>query len=148
MRAAVLAGLTYFGVVFALAFVMGVARATVIAPRIGETAAVLLEVPVLVAISWGAARRILHDRPFSLAQRALTGGLAFALTMASEAALAGVLRGQSVTGWIGAVATPLGLTGLAGQIAFAAMPMLIGLRQPGLETFAVRRYRRRHDPDE
>ncbi len=127
MRAACLAALAYFVLVFALAFALGVARTLIIAPHIGETAAVLLEVPVLIVASWIVVRRLLRNRSFTLPQRAVMGAIAFAMTMASEAMLSVIMRNQGVTDWAKAVATPLGLVGLAGQIAFAAMPILVGL---------------------
>jgi hypothetical protein len=123
MRAVGLAALAYFLVVFTLAFAMGIARALVIAPRIGELAGVLLEVPILVMASWSVARRLLKGRSFTFWQAAMMGAAAFAMTMASEAALSVLLRGQSVTHWVGTLTTPLGLAGLAGQIAFAVMPI-------------------------
>lgn len=116
----------YFVAIFALAFVLGVARTLIVAPATGETAAVLLEIPVVLAASWVVARRLLRGRGFALGQRGVMGGVAFALLMVTEAALAGVLRGQSVGQWAQDLATPLGLMGLAGQIGFAAMPALAG----------------------
>ena len=56
---------------------------------------------------------------------AVMGGLGFALTMASEALLAGLIREQSIGQWAAELFTPLGMAGLAGQLAFGAMPLLI-----------------------
>ena len=126
MVAACFTGLLYFAVVFTFAFAMGIARVLVVAPRLGPTAAVLLEVPILVVASWIVARRLLRGRSLTLSQRAAMGATAFTLTMASEAALSVILRSQSVIDWAAAVATPLGLAGLAGQVVFAAMPIFVG----------------------
>jgi hypothetical protein len=126
MPAAYFTGLLYFAAVFTFAFAMGIARVLVVAPRLGPTAAVLLEVPILVVASWIVARRLLRNRSLTLPQRATMGATAFTLTMASEAALSVIMRGQSVTEWAGAVATPLGLAGLVGQVVFAAMPIFVG----------------------
>ena len=120
-------GLLYFVVVFSLAFAMGVARTLIIAPQLGATAAVLLEVPIIVAASWIIARRLLRHRSLSLPQRAIMGIVAFTLTMVSEAVLSALMRGQSVADWAVVLVTPLGLIGLAGQTAFAVMPILVGL---------------------
>ena len=106
---------------------MGVARTLVIAPRIGTTAAVLLEVPILLAASWVIARRLLRDRDLALPQRMAVGTIAFVLTMASEVVLSALMRGQSAGEWAAVVATPIGLVGLAGQLGFAAIPALIGM---------------------
>jgi hypothetical protein len=87
MLAACFAGLLYFAAVFTFAFAMGIARVLVVAPRLGPTAAVLLEVPILVVASWIVARRLLRNRSLTLRQRTTMGATAFTLTMASEAAL-------------------------------------------------------------
>lgn len=121
-------GILYFATVFTFAFAMGVIRTFVVAPRVGTTAAVCLEVPILLLASWGVARRLLQHRPFSLRQRFAVGATAFALIMVSEAVLAALLRRQSVTQWALELATPLGLVGLAGQLGFAAMPIFVGRR--------------------
>lgn len=125
MVAACIIGLRYYAIIFGLAFAMGIARTMVIAPRLGATVAVLLEVPIIVAASWVAARRLLRHRSLTLPQRAAMGATGFILTMLSEVVLARVLREQDVTDWAADIMTPLGLTGLAAQIAFAVMPLLV-----------------------
>jgi hypothetical protein len=125
MVAACIMGLRYYAIIFGLAFVMGVTRTLVVAPRLGAVTAVLLEVPIIVAVSWTVARRLLRPHSFTLPQRAAMGATAFMLTMVSEVVLAEILRGQSIVGWATAVLTPLGLIGLAGQIAFAILPIVV-----------------------
>jgi len=122
----ILTGLVYFLIIFAFAFAMGVGRALVVAPRLGETAAVLLEIPILVIASSFVARRITSDRFFTLGQLLSIAAIAFTLTMVSEALLADVIRGQSIPQWASALATPLGLVGLGGQLISAMMPTLRG----------------------
>ena len=124
--AVVFVAAAYFVTVFAFAFVMGVARALVIAPRVGPAVAVCVEIPILLAASWALARRLLSGRRFELRDRAAVGGIAFALTMASEALLSGLLRDQNVIEWAATLVSPLGLVGLAGQLGFAAMPVFAG----------------------
>jgi hypothetical protein len=124
--AVIITAIAYFATVFAFAFAMGVARTLVIAPLIGATAAVLLEVPILLAASWVIARRLLRDRDLALPQRIAVGAIAFVLTMASEVVLSALMRGQSAGEWAAVIATPIGLVGLAGQLGFAAIPALIG----------------------
>ena len=108
-----------------MALVAGVVRTLVIAPLLGTTVAVLLEVPLIVAASWVGASRLLRGRLFNNLQLVVMGAVAFLLTMSSEVVLARLLRGQSICDWAANVATPLGLVGLAGQIAFGAMPLLV-----------------------
>ncbi|MDP8997340.1 MAG: hypothetical protein M3O03_10135 [Pseudomonadota bacterium] len=127
MAAACFAGLRYFAIIFTLAFAMGVARALVIAPRLGEMTAVLLEVPIIVGASWAVARHLLRDRHFTLVQRGTMGTAAFALLMCSEAILAVILRGQTISEWASELATPTGLIGLVGQLAFAVIPAFADL---------------------
>jgi hypothetical protein len=119
-------GLLYFLAVFTFAFATGITRELIIAPRLGATAAVLLEVPFIVLASWLVALRLLRWRPLNRLGRAVMGATAFTLTMAAEAALSVILRGQSVTDWLTTVATPLGLAGLVAQLIFAAMPLFSG----------------------
>jgi hypothetical protein len=125
MTTAYFIGLLYFLAVFTFAFAMGIARQLVVAPWLGSSAAVLLEVPILVVASWIVARRLLRYRSLTVSERAVMGATAFTLTMASEAALSVIMRGQSVSDWAAAVATPLGLVGLAAQLAFAAIPIFV-----------------------
>ena len=46
------AAAAYFGIVFALGFVLGTLRVLVLAPTLGSTEAVLVEIPVMLTISW------------------------------------------------------------------------------------------------
>lgn len=119
-------GFLYFLIIFAFAFVLGVARGLLIAPRLGEAIAVILEIPVLLIASCLVSRRLVHDGSFNLPQLCSIGAIAFVLTIVSEAGLAGAIRGQSLAQWLAALATPIGMVGLAGQIGFAMMPVFIG----------------------
>jgi hypothetical protein len=124
-------GVAYFGIVFGFAFATGAARVLLVAPQIGDTAALLLEVPLLITVSWLVASRLLRNRAFQPGQCAAMGLLAFLLTMGSEAILAYILRGQSADEWARTVATPLGFVGLTGQLVFAAIPFLLArFRRP------------------
>lgn len=125
----IVVGLAYFAIIFSFAFAMGVARALVVAPLVGEAAAVFLEVPVLLVASWFVSRRLVRDQLFSLAQLASIGAIAFALTMASEAVLANIIRAQSLAEWASQLASPLGLVGLGAQLSFAGVPSFAGGRQ-------------------
>lgn len=122
-------GLLYFAIVFTFAFAMGIARTLLIAPWLGPTAAVLLEIPIVLLASWFVARRLMRGRPFTRSQCAIIGGTAFVLTMISEAAFSYILRGQGVAQWAGTLLTPLGMVGLAGQAGFAVMPLFAGRRR-------------------
>jgi len=118
---AVRLALAYWAGVFALGFMLGAARSLWLAPRVGELAAVAIELPVMIAASWWWARRLVAGRGLTGSEAAASGALAFALLLASEAALAAAF-GRAVRDWLAALATPPGALGLAGQAAFAAMP--------------------------
>ena len=118
-----LAALTYWAAVFAFAFVLGIGRTLWLAPQIGALAAVLCEVPLTLAASWWAARRL--TARFGIASRgeALGMGLiAFVLLMAAEVTLARILSGLSPAQWLRAQTSAAGAAGLAGQVLFALMP--------------------------
>jgi hypothetical protein len=67
------AALRYFGLIFALGFLLGTVRTLLLAPATGATAAVLIELPVMLGASWLAARPI---QPGALGRRsALHAGL-------------------------------------------------------------------------
>lgn len=123
MRRYVKPALAYLAPVFALAFVLGVLRTLWIAPRIGALMAVALEVPLLLLWSWTVAGRVLRRWPLPMRDRIAMGALAFALLMLAEAGLA-LATGQTLGGFLGGMVTPAGALGLAGQLAFAALPAL------------------------
>lgn len=129
MPAVVIAATVYFGAVFAAGFVLGTLRVLVLAPRLGDLGAVAVELPVMLALSWVIAARVLRRHPLPPGgPRLAMGALAFALLLLAEAALAYLLAGQTPAGWAASLATAPGLLGLAGQIAFALMPWLQGRR--------------------
>jgi len=50
----------YWAAVFLIGFVLGTLRVLFVAPSVGETAAVLAEMPFMLAASWAGARRIVN----------------------------------------------------------------------------------------
>jgi hypothetical protein len=123
----VLPALVYVATVFAAAFVLGTLRVLLVAPRLGELAAVTLEVPVVLGLSWLVAGRVMRRWPLPRPdQRLAMGGLAFAVLMLGETILGITLFGRSLAGILAAMATLPGLVGLAGQLGFALVPALRG----------------------
>jgi hypothetical protein len=51
-RAATQAGVAYTAGVFVVAFALGTIRVMFVAPRVGNLLAVLLEAPIVLAVSW------------------------------------------------------------------------------------------------
>ncbi|MDQ7010342.1 MAG: hypothetical protein Q9M29_00840, partial [Mariprofundaceae bacterium] len=46
------AGIAYFAMVFAAGFMLGIVRVMLLAPNVGETLAVAIELPIMLAVSW------------------------------------------------------------------------------------------------
>ena len=123
----VLPALIYVATVFAAAFALGVLRVLVVAPRLGGLAAVALEVPVVLGLSWAVAGAVLRRWPLPRpGQRLAMGGLAFAVLMCAEGTLGVLLFGRTAHDILFATATLPGLVGLTGQIGFALVPALRG----------------------
>jgi hypothetical protein len=123
------AAFRYFGLIFALGFVLGTVRTLWLAPVIGGTGAVLAELPIMLAASWLVARRLVTTPQSRKPGWALgAGALAFALLIAAEALLALTLAGQSLASWAGDLLRAPGWIGLAGQLVFGLMPWLASLR--------------------
>lgn len=126
MRKALIAGVAYFAIVFALAFAVGVVRVLVVAPRLGETGAVLLELPIILAASWLACGYLLKRFAFGqrLVERLVMGLTAFIVLQGAEFLLAITAFARSPDDYLAAVVTTAGLLGLAGQIGFALIPLV------------------------
>lgn len=126
MPSAIKAGLLYFVIVFAAGFVLGTLRVIVLLPFIGEIAAVALELPVMLAISWLACSRLgaQFSVPAKIPHRLAMGAVAFGLLMLAEFGLSVFAFNQSVAEYFTHLLTTSGLLGLAGQIAFGLLPLL------------------------
>lgn len=120
------AALAYWAMVFALGFVLGTIRTLWIVPALGsETAAVLAEIPIMLAASWWSAHVLVRRFGVgTVAHRALMGGLAFALLMMAEAAVGLLLAGESLSEWLASLWHMPGILGFASQILFALFPLM------------------------
>ena len=119
-----LAGLAYFTLVFAAGFALGTARVLVLLPRVGETTAVLLELPLILTVSWFTCRWVIARLALSgdMRARLTMGGVAFALLMIAEAALGVIGFGRPLTEHLAQYLRPAAMLGLLGQLVFAAFP--------------------------
>ncbi|MCU0947479.1 MAG: hypothetical protein MUF47_04420 [Porphyrobacter sp.] len=119
------AAIAYWAVVFALGFVLGTLRVLLLSPLIGLVPATLIELPVMVAASWCASGCLVRRFGITGEGAALAmGGLAFALLMAAECAIAAGMMEQRPAQWLAGLRQPHALLGLAGQVLFAVMPWL------------------------
>lgn len=126
MTSALKAGLSYFALVFAAGFLLGVARTLLIAPRTGELPAVALELPLILAVSWVACgwaiRR--HDVAGGTGPRLVMGLASFVLLMAAELAVSTLIAGRSLDQHFALYRTAPVLLGLCGQLVYAAFPLV------------------------
>lgn len=131
-KTAGIAGLAYFAIVFAAGFALGVLRVLVLVPHLGETLAVIIEGPVILAVSWLVCRSLITRLlvPRRATARLVMGATAFGLLMVAEAGLSMIGFGRSVTEHLGHYQTTPGLLGLLGQIAFALFPVIQLRMQP------------------
>ena len=117
-------GTAYVGAVFAAGFLLGVLRTLVLVPLLGELAAVLVELPLMLTIAWLVCGRILRRWPLSPSSAIGMGAIAFLLLMAAEAGLSTLLAGRSLAEHMAMYAQLPHQLGLAGQLAFALFPWM------------------------
>lgn len=122
----VIAGAAYFGCVFAAGFALGVVRTMWIMPLVGDTGAVAIELPVILAIAWIVCRWLTGrlEVPIRVVSRAVMGVVAFALLMAGELSISMLLGGRSPTEHLQLYRQTSHILGFTGQIASALLPVL------------------------
>jgi hypothetical protein len=126
IRRATEAGLAYAAGTFAVGFVLGTVRVLVVVPELGELAGVSLELPIMIAVSWLICRRTTAHFavPARVSARLVMGVVAFAGLMVAETTLSLFVFGRSLSAHLLRYREWASLLGLAGQIAFAAIPTL------------------------
>ena len=94
-----------------------------VAPIIGELAAVALEIPVLLLACVVLARRLVRRCQIAGWRSCATmGATSLAVLFACELGLA-VIIGRTLAEWQASLATPAGALGLTGQLAFGLLPL-------------------------
>lgn len=120
-----LAILAYFAIVFATGFVMGPIRILGLEPMLGKTAAVLVEMPVLLMAMLFAARFVPRRFRISAVRELWLIGLgALALVLLADTLVGLFLRQQSFSAILLNFTTPAGMVYAASLLLFAAMPRL------------------------
>lgn len=123
------AGCLYFGIVFAIGFVLGTIRTLYVKGTAGADPllAVMVELPIMLFASWVVAGWLI--RLFHLGgrvvERLAMGGIGFLLLMAGEVALGLVLFGQTVEMQMALAVEPSRLLGLLGQLGFGVIPVFV-----------------------
>ena len=111
---------------FAAGFAIGTVRVLLLVPQVGELPAVLLELPIMLGISWFVCATLIArlEVPPRIPPRVTMGAVAFALLMLAELALSLALFGRTMNDFTQSLTTPHGMVGLAGQVIFGLMPVL------------------------
>jgi hypothetical protein len=124
MTSALKAGCAYFLIVFAIGFVLGTIRVLLVIPRLGDTSAVLLELPVMLALSWIACAWLVRRFavPPAAGARLTMGALAFALLMVGELLVSVFGFGRTPVEHLGSYRAAGAQLGLVAQLAFAFFP--------------------------
>jgi len=121
------AGITYFALVFAAGFALGVVRVGWLVARIGERNAELLEMPLMLVVVFLAARWVV--RRFRLPQaagpRLGAGILALALLLACELTVVLTLRGLTLGEYLASRDPLAGSVYAVSLLLFALMPALL-----------------------
>lgn len=131
MSEALRAGVVYFVVVFATGFLLGTIRVLAIIPQVGETAAVLLELPVMLAFSWATCVWLVRRFavPPRTSDRVVMGGLAFLFLMIAEVGVSVFAFGRTFAEHLQTFRTTDAQLGLAGQVLFAGFPLIQMVRR-------------------
>lgn len=126
MQQAMKAGCLYFCAVFAIGFVLGVLRTVFVAPSLGETFAVAIELPVILSLAWVICRRLADRYAVKprLADRLVMGGVAFFLLMLGELSISVLSGTRGLAGHLALYRQVAHLLGLAGQVLFGLFPVL------------------------
>lgn len=123
MKIAIRLGVLYFLAVFAVGFVLGALRVSVIVPRLGPLTAVLLEIPIMLASAWLICGWLLRRHTLTAPGRLVMGGLAFGLLMLAELGLSVALAGRTpAEHWELYRQLPEQI-GVLAQLLFALMPL-------------------------
>jgi hypothetical protein len=104
---------------------LGTIRVLLLAPRLGETTAVIIEAPIMLAASWFVCRWCedwINVRR-TIPARSLMGLVAFLVLMSAEACV-GAVFGRSLVDQFAAYGSAAGAIGLASQVIFAVFPVI------------------------
>lgn len=129
------AGLLYFALTFGAGFVLGPLRILILVPRLGTRTAELLELPVMIGISWLAARWVTGRLavPPRTAPRLAVGAIAGALLLVAEFTLVLRLRGLTLEEYFATRDPVAGAAYYAAVLLMVTMPLLVNRSPVRLE---------------
>lgn len=121
------AGALYFALVFGAGFALGTLRVLLVVPRLGARTAELIEAPVMLAVTFLAARWTVHRLavPPAWTWRLAVGGIALGLLLAAEFALVLGLRGMTMREYFAALDPVSGTAYYLLLGVYALMPLWV-----------------------
>jgi hypothetical protein len=124
------AGALYFTLVFAAGFALGTIRVLWIVPALGARAAELMEAPLMLGVSFLAARWVARRLrlPPVTAARLGTGFIALGFLLAAEFGVALPLRGLTLREYVASRDPVAGMVYLVSLLLFALMPLWVARR--------------------
>jgi hypothetical protein len=128
MKRGIVAATVYFLALFALGFVLGTIRVTLIAPRVGVLAATFAEVPIMLAAAYYTCRWAIRrwQVPTTPAIRWSMVLLFLVLLFLFETLLGSILFGRTLAAQWATLVTSAGLLGLGAQVIAALLPVFVG----------------------
>jgi len=121
------AGAVYFAAVFGAGFALGILRVLLLVPHVGERTAELMEAPLMISISYCAARWVVQR--FALlpaaGNRLSVGLMALALMLAFEFGFVLQLRKVSISEYVATRDPVSGAVYSLSLVLFALFPLLI-----------------------
>ena len=127
MRIAAFAG-AYFAAVFAVGFVLGTLRVTLVVPAVGERAAELAEMPLMIAASVWFAGRFVRRWRLGVAAALQGGVLALVLLLGAELTLVLGVRGLTLTQYLASRDPVAGAAYLTALCVFMLAPTAVAWR--------------------
>ena len=118
--------LIYVAITFGAGFLLGTLRTLWLEPALGATSAVLVELPLMLLVSWWACGVAIRRGGVGhgAGQRLAMGVLAFALLILAETLTGTLLIGRSLAEQAATYRTLPAQLGLAAQILFGIMPLV------------------------
>jgi hypothetical protein len=125
------AAFAYFALAFGAGFALAPFRLLWLAPRIGTRAAELVELPVMLAVTWLAARFVTRrfEVPQARGPRLAMGSLAATLLLAAEFTLVLRLRGLTLEDYFATRDPVSGTAYYVAVLLLALMPLWVSRRR-------------------
>lgn len=118
------AGFVYFAIVYAAGFALGTLRVLAVAPALGDFAATLVELPIMLAVSWVACGLVLRRQSVPQTARLAMAATSLALLLLAELGTGVFAFGLTPAGAAARIFAYANWLGLAGQLLFVAFPLL------------------------